>query len=203
MRRRSSTRSSSGEADLEGTDGGVLGPCAWLGGTRAGLGHFRSPHGCRDDRWPSVGGPEPWLQLLCRHSAGGPPSVVGAGRRSHPPVASTTGQSRPGGAPPGRDGLGSGDQLIGGQDLICSGPPGDPGGQVHGAGASGSLGQLGWLAGRTCSSARPRSNGICARCYQARDQLAPATSSGAARCRPSAARAQGRTPARRGGLLMP
>src|SRR4029450_10219743 len=85
------------DADAEGADGGVLGRCAWLGRTWAGRGAQTLPFpssvpGLADGQ--PAERPEPRSRLRCRHGARGPPSLVRAGPRSHPPMASPSGQSR-------------------------------------------------------------------------------------------------------------
>jgi len=80
------------------TDRGILGRCAWLGRTWAGPGalrHRRSPSWVQGQPMGIRRSSGTLLQLRCRHGVGGPPSLVRAGRRSHPPLASATGQSRP------------------------------------------------------------------------------------------------------------
>ena len=74
----------------------------------------------------------PAAEPLCRHGAGGPPSLVRAGRRSHPPRASATGQSGPGGAPTGPGTPAGGGLLFqlvvaGRRQLTLVGRPGAPG----------------------------------------------------------------------------
>jgi hypothetical protein len=96
----------------------------------------------------------PAAELLCRHGAGGPPSLVGAGRRSHPPVASTTGQSRPGGALTGtRDAGWWWATPAGGVEKVSQ-VPHQPGPHQHGHDRFRHLSQL-RAHGRTCRRAPP------------------------------------------------
>src|SRR5215471_12164101 len=129
MRRRSSTRSSSGTLTLKGRM--VAFPVAALGSAGPGPAAVVSviafpPMLKRTNRWTTHRSSGTCSQPLCRHGARDSPSLVRAARRSHPPVASATGQTWPGGAPTGTRGLQRpGGGRIAGQDPVELGAGGD------------------------------------------------------------------------------